>query len=292
VTAVDAAVERMRAWAEENPSCDTQGLTDDEWEAMAIAAIAEDDPNSDVLAIGTYRNNADLIARGVAPMGYLDGRGIDLTLGEHGGFWTAFRPTDLTTNDRYRPADFNEDFCSTHWESGAFRWATFDPPYALRGTPSNPEMDRRFGVEVPRTRAEIEQLLYDGIDEAARITTDFVLVKCQPQVNGGLVRWQPVDIMLKAESLGMITETMYFLTGYRKQPAGVRCAKKSCGWKAPDDWEPIDPDGPLCPECGNPNLRGLKQSHPINNYSVLVVLRHTPRSLAMRSQPSLFEVPR
>jgi hypothetical protein len=36
----------MRAWAEENPQADTQGLMDDEWEALARAALsldAEDD---------------------------------------------------------------------------------------------------------------------------------------------------------------------------------------------------------------------------------------------------------
>lgn len=36
-----AAAARMRAWAEENPQADTQGLMDDEWAALASAAVED-----------------------------------------------------------------------------------------------------------------------------------------------------------------------------------------------------------------------------------------------------------
>lgn len=36
---VTATVKRMRAWAEANPWADTQGLMDDEWEALARSAL-------------------------------------------------------------------------------------------------------------------------------------------------------------------------------------------------------------------------------------------------------------
>jgi hypothetical protein len=39
---IAGAVSRMRAWAAEHPEADTQGLMDDEWEALARAALDGD----------------------------------------------------------------------------------------------------------------------------------------------------------------------------------------------------------------------------------------------------------
>jgi hypothetical protein len=45
-------VPRMKTWAEAHPWCDSQGITDDEWESLAAAAHGFPEPHPRVVPSG------------------------------------------------------------------------------------------------------------------------------------------------------------------------------------------------------------------------------------------------
>lgn len=154
---------------------------------------------SDVLAIGDWKTNSDMIAD-VARLGYLDGRVLDATYGLHGGFWKAWAPDELVANDLHHPADHHYSYREfpIRWES-TFDSVVFDPPYKLNGTPALGDQDERFGTTRRTTREEVLEDLRLGAIECYRVAKRFLLVKCQDQVEGGKVRWQ-TDLVTEAVS--------------------------------------------------------------------------------------------
>jgi hypothetical protein len=191
-----------------------------------------------ILAIDpkVYKDNASLIRYGVVPMGYLNGRILDLTYGD-GGFWKKWRSVMLSTNDldETKWVDRHEDFCNTSWPDKTFDSVVFDPPYKLQGTPASPEMDRRYGTREYTSVQKIEELHFLGCKEAVRLSRKYVLVKTMDQVAGGKVHWLTDLVTNDMRYLRASKVTRFFLVGHRAQPKG----------------------------------RG--QEHPINNYSSLLV---------------------
>lgn len=58
-----------------------------------------------------WRSNAHMIAEAVVPLGYVEDTVLDLTYGVKGGFWTAYRPDLLVSNDLNAPGtDLGYDF--------------------------------------------------------------------------------------------------------------------------------------------------------------------------------------
>jgi hypothetical protein len=155
---------------------------------------------TEVLSIGTWRNNAELIAD-VARLGYLEGTVLDATWGE-GKFWTVFFPEHLTTNDRFKDADYDYDFRSFPWADGNFDNVVFDPDYKLNGTPALGEQDERYGTAENLTRDERMEKIRDGAVECYRVCRRRLLVKCMDQVEGGRKRWQTDLVTRAVEELG------------------------------------------------------------------------------------------
>lgn len=179
-------------------------------------------PSRDILAIGDWSTNADLIA-GAAALGYIEGRCLDLTYGE-GAFWRTYRPEDLCTNDLLKPADFHYDGRATGFDDKTFDTVVWDPPYKLaggRGWGDN-AMDGLYGTEVYASRQSVHTLLNDGVTEAVRLSRRWVLVKCQDQVNAGKIRWQTDEVTAHALSLGLEKVDSMMLRRWRPQPAGRR----------------------------------------------------------------------
>lgn len=165
-----------------------------------------------------YKGNAELIAHGVAPMGYIRGSVLDLTYGE-GTFWKLWGPMALIANDLDPDkGDFHEDFRHTPWANASFDTVVLDPPYKLQGTPSSGEMDRRFGTTEYRQLAAIEKLHVEGCTEAARLSREYVLVKTMAQVSGGRSRWLPDLVSETMRELHCRKVTQFFLVGHRAQP--------------------------------------------------------------------------
>lgn len=143
---------------------------------------------SEVLAIGGWRNNAELI-RDVAQLGYLDGHVLDATFGE-GNFWAAWSPKHLTTNDLHKNADLHANFTALPFADDTFDAVVFDPPYRMSGRRDRGSFDQRFGLVEYRDNRTILGDITSGAIECLRVTRRHLLVKCQDQVNGGRVRWQ------------------------------------------------------------------------------------------------------
>lgn len=177
---------------------------------------------SDVLAIGGWKNNAELIAD-VARLGYLDGSVLDLTYGL-GNFWTLWRPDSLRTNDLNpeRNADNCDDFRATGYADRQFDAVVFDPPYRLNGTPDQ-DYDDSYGIAQPTRWQDRMDIMRDGLREAIRVSRRYVLVKCQAQVVSGKVVWQDIEMAKVAEECGArLRDRFDLVTPMRPQPAGRR----------------------------------------------------------------------
>lgn len=183
---------------------------------------APEPASREVLAIGQWRNNAELIAD-VAQLGYLDGIVLDATFGE-GSFWKAWTPHELYTNDLYKPADSAHDYRAFPFSDALFDAVVFDPPYRMSGRRDRGEFDQRFGLTEYRGNDEILSDLVDGAVECYRVCRRYLLVKCQDQVNGGRVRWQTDLITSAVEGVGgrKIDRFDFTSRSVRPQPSGRR----------------------------------------------------------------------
>lgn len=135
----------------------------------------------------------------MARLGYLPEPVLDPTFGKHGGMWKRHVPFSLTRGDMHplKARDLVLDFTALPFRDGAFASSLFDPPYKYHGGTSGDEMQDRFGVDVPHTMEEIDRFLTVGSKECARVSREFVIVKCQDQVCGGKKRWQ-TDLVTEA----------------------------------------------------------------------------------------------
>lgn len=133
------------------------------------------------------RTNADLIAY-VAPLWIGDDPVVDVTYGR-GNFWKKFTPSKLTAHDLHTVDGV--DFRCLPYDNNSLPVVVFDPPYVSPGGRDKStiaDFNGRFGLHTtPRTPAELQVMIRDGIDECARVLArkGRLLVKCMDYVNGG-----------------------------------------------------------------------------------------------------------
>jgi len=188
------------------------------------------DAPAPVLAAGRWPTNAELIAD-VARLGYVSTMSLtfDATYGR-GVWWKAFRPVRLVTNDidPESEAEYADDFRATRWPDSYFDVVAYDPPYVSvggRSTTTLPDLHARYGLtDAPRTPLELQRDVVDrGLDEAQRITSGLVLVKCQDYVTSGRLVLGTHWTLTHALSLGMsLVDRFEHVTHVRPQPAGRR----------------------------------------------------------------------
>lgn len=139
--------------------------------------------------------NADLIDQ-VRKLGYLDGDVIDLTYGDNGGWWKRWRPDDL--------AIFEGDF--TQPIDGQWDTACYDPPYIPAGgsaTSTTKGFQERYGVNQNRSQKELSELMRAGLENAARATRQYLLVKCMDYTSSGKFVPQSYQVARWADELGL-----------------------------------------------------------------------------------------
>lgn len=190
---------------------------------------------AEILAIGGYRNNAELIVA-ARDLGYIHGRVLDPTWGL-GRFWTLWMPDELVPLDLdpvKSPSGIPADFRDLRWaRTGEFDTVVLDPPYKLNGRPGRggpATSDSDYGVDKYRTADQRMQLIRDGITECARVLAprrrgrprSHLLLKCQDQVNSGRVVWQTIEFPQHAETVGLRLVDRLDLVGGRAQPPGSR----------------------------------------------------------------------
>jgi len=171
-----------------------------------------------------WRTNSDLVAD-IAQFGYFEGSCLDPTYG-WGNFYNKFRPADLTGCDLdprkspYGPGE-SVDFRKLPFEDLSFDTVIYDPPYRMSGRPDRGEFDERYGTQEYTRWQDRYQLIYDGLDECARVARKYVLQKVQDQVVSGKKRWMTIDFPRHMEAYGFVLEDKFdMLTNPRPQPPG------------------------------------------------------------------------
>jgi hypothetical protein len=147
--------------------------------------------------------NADLIAQ-VAPL-YLSGSVLDVTYGR-GMWWRRYTPARFAFHDiTLDGVDFRElPYADASWDA-----VCFDPPYVPRQGTAPPQRlrDARFrthyGLDVPRSRADLGILIEQGVAECARVARRWVLVKCCDYVNGKQFHVGHYDVLRWADASGL-----------------------------------------------------------------------------------------
>lgn len=219
-----------------------------------------------------WKNNADMIARGVRPLGYLDGTVLDATHGL-GNFWTDWRPEHLTAVDLHPDKGaVTADFRHLPFPDGGFDSVAFDPGYKLNGKPSAggpADSDANYGVDEPRTWQDRYQLIFDGMTECARVSRRYVLVKCMDQVSSGHVRWQTVDLTIHGARVGLDRVDHFDLPGYREQPKDRTRRCSDCDGTGARF---LDGTG-TCLDCDGAGFVPVAQQHAARNWSTLLVFR-------------------
>lgn len=196
-----------------------------EW--TQLSAFGEDVHHyarNEVLAIdGSQTTNGERVSD-LARLGYLPSPVLDPTFG-YGGMWTRHVPHSLTTLDANpaRGANFCGDFRDMPFADNQFASCVYDPPYRFAGTPTDTDdggHDDHYGTDQYRTKAEQIALILDGATECARVTSRFLIVKCQDQVVADAVGWQTRIVTDHVEGLGWRFKDSLLLLSYRAQPAG------------------------------------------------------------------------
>lgn len=150
-----------------------------------------------------------------SPLPYLDttaGLVLDSTFGR-GVFWRCYNPlpVNLITNDldpdraAHKQWDWLDETPPDDWLE-TFRTAIFDPPFKLSGT--NRIMLDRYGLDDDAPNGHRTDGLIAGALNVAQTVEPggYLLTKCQPQVAGGRVRWQPRRLANALEQHGWTIE--------------------------------------------------------------------------------------
>ncbi|RKY15439.1 MAG: hypothetical protein DRQ55_19555, partial [Planctomycetota bacterium] len=117
----------------------------------------------------------------------------------------------------------SHDFRDMPYSNGMFPSCLYDPPYRFAGTPTDTEEgghDDLYGTDVYRTKSEQLALIIDGARECARVTDQFLIVKCQDQVVAGSTFFQTMAVNEHLERVGWVLKDRLHLLSYRPQPAG------------------------------------------------------------------------
>ena len=212
-----------------------------------------------VLAATAWGDNSRLIMA-CRDLGYIsdDDHVLDPTY-ENGTWWKHWRPEKLTTHNR---DEDGSDFRWLPYPDGSFDVIAYDPPYCAKGgreTSGIKEMDNRYGQEdAPRTPADLQQLINDGLTEMARLVRPkgVILTKCMSYVSSGKLWRGAFHTEAHAVSLGLVVEDEFFHIKKSSGPQPKNRTRK----------------GPLGPD-GEPTRIPSRQHHAARNVTTLFVLR-------------------
>jgi hypothetical protein len=157
-----------------------------------------------------------------SPLPYLDtttGPILDTTYGL-GVFWNRYQPlpATVTTNDAdpAKNAHHRWNWLDTDppadWLAH-YQTVIFDPPFKLSGTNRIMLDGNRYGLADNALNGQRLDALQAGALNVARCAAPggYILVKCQPQVAGGRVRWQPRQVANTLEHAGYrITDELIY----------------------------------------------------------------------------------
>lgn len=148
-------------------------------------------PSEDVILAATaWRTNADLIADALrlhSPSA--DSRILDVTFGR-GNWWADPEAQRVTGHDiRIDGVDFR----SLPYDDGSWDVVAYDPPYVSVGGRSTTTLQGgdyhdRYGLaDAPRSPADLQRVIDDGLVEVTRVTRPggIILCKCQDYVSSG-----------------------------------------------------------------------------------------------------------
>lgn len=195
------------------------------WTQLSLTGDADVETfrRDEVLAIDpAHTTNGERVAD-LARLGYLNGRVIDPTYG-YGGMWTHFTPDELLATDldaAKSPTGESVSFLALPYPDHHADSTLYDPPYRHAGTPTNHDgHDDQYGTDVYRTKAEQTALILGGATECSRVTSGFLIVKCQDQVVADCVNFQTRTVIDHVATLGWELKDRLHLLSYRAQPAG------------------------------------------------------------------------
>jgi hypothetical protein len=152
----------------------------------------------------------------LARLGYLPDPVLDPTIGWEAGMWKKYQPDVLIGSDLFadRHAAVMASFMALPFSDNAFASSLFDPPYKFHGGTSGDEMQTRFGVDRPHTIPEIREFYEVGAVECARVSREYVIVKCQDQVCGGKKHWQTIWVHNAMAAVGWRQRDMMHLANW------------------------------------------------------------------------------
>jgi hypothetical protein len=164
-------------------------------------------PTGPLLGSVVAGTNAGLIAA-IAPL-YLHGNTVmDVTYGR-GKWWDRYRPEGLICHDLTLDG---VDFRHLPEDDDSVDVVCFDPPYVPCGSLPHEggngkqaharDFRERFGLQ-PMARSQIIALFDDGLREAARVASRWVLAKCGDYVTGGRFHLGHLDMVQAARSAGL-----------------------------------------------------------------------------------------
>lgn len=204
------------------------------WSNMAdvlwtqLSLTGEDDKSAftrdEVLAINPHHTRNGQRVADLAQLGYLPEPVLDPTYG-YGSMWSEYTPQVLIGHDfdpAKDPGGESVDFTNLPYADNHFASCLYDPPYKHGGTPARTEtggFDEKYGTQVYRTKAEQIQLIFDGAVECGRVTSEYLIVKCQDQVVADCVSFQTSLIVDHLVADWSLKDRLHLLS-YRPQPAG------------------------------------------------------------------------
>lgn len=161
-----------------------------------------------VLRAHNWRNNSDLIANGVVPLGYIkpDDYVLDPTFGK-GNWWNEYQPK------RFRYHDLKLDGVRferlhEHYDPGIFDVVAFDPPYIApggRASSTTTVFNGAYGInDCPRTPNELHAQIVAGMASIKLVLRPggLMLLKCMNYVTSGKYLTAAYDLLEAATEHG------------------------------------------------------------------------------------------
>ena len=134
--------------------------------------------------------NADVIEQAARLWLKDTDRVLDMTFGK-GAFWKKYRPYHLVEGDLNPTKGDGFDFRARPEPDETFDVVVLDPPYVSQGgrkTSTIPDFTDAYGLDdAPGTADEIDELVYDGMQEAKRllVPNGFLFVKTMDYITSG-----------------------------------------------------------------------------------------------------------
>lgn len=232
--------------------------------------------------ITPWRSNAELIAAGVVPLGFLrtEDRVLDPTFGR-GAWWKDWTPSVLVRHDI---AQDGVDYRALPYADGEFDAVAFDPPYVCTGgreTSTLGDFNDRYGLrDAPRTPAALAAMNDAGMAECWRVVRPggIVLVKTANYVWSGNLFAGAHTTLVAALALGFKQEDWFVYCGtVRPQPERTRsCA--ACSGSGLAGLAALGLTEGTCPTCSGSGRIASGQHHARQNVSYLYVLRRPLRT--------------